>query len=395
MRRLLLMVFAFALPVAADPPARWRLDYESEIPERFQTADGAYWAVVFTLTNRGPQPAPLAVGHEIRRAGKEEIRESFLPDPFLVFFCEKQGLKGASRADREAALALLQEKGRWLTTTALTGKRELAAGESLHAVAVLREEERVTSGFSVIVQGLEDPIAFWPETWEPLPFVRFSLRLRTNYELQGGALQPSLRNQFVSLPSAPVNRKHLVALVAWLEDENPRVRRTALDLLCCYADPTIPRPTSSSSVQVPWYEVFMEAKKFLKGWLHDHPVIRRLQREAPGRRKEWAADLLRRDPDGMKGVAAALEKEGDFEAFDVADSLIEALDHQGDRCCDVAWSFIRELVVRSEYDYEADTLDPSAPAAAKSREAWKEWVKRFSANAIWVPSSGTWEIKRR
>ncbi len=393
MRFSLLCLVLAVLPAAADPSPRWKLDYESEVPERFQCGTDGFWGIAYTLTNRGPGPASLDIAHELHRPGEADLRESFLPDAYLEFCAARQGLRGSSRAEKEAALAALQAKGRWLTTSALTARRELAVNESIHGIAVVKEDGRTRGELAVVVQGLVDPAIPWPQPWDRLPLIRYSLRLRTRFASQSGRLVPDRRQWFVALPDAPVDRADLAILVSWLADDNPRVRRTALDLLCCYADPATPRKEDPDAVPV--FVHFSDILQALKDWLRANPVILRLQAESPSRRKELAEDLLRRDPVGMKAVAEALNKANDFAAFQVADALVDALDHNNERCGGTAWTFIRELTVRAEFDYDAEALPRSDPAAAKARESWREWAQRFSAETVWDANTGTWEVGRK
>lgn len=394
MARVLLLLLLAALPAAADPPPRWKLEYDAETPERFESGGVTCWGILFTLANKGPQPAPLAVGHEIRRDGAPVLSEVFLPDPVLEFLAARQGLAAGSRADRESALAALQEKGRWLTSAALTARREIAAGETLHGVAIVSEDGATRESLALVVRGLQDPVGFWPGDLDGLPLALRAVRLRIRFERQSGQFAPVRRDQFLALPQPAVRREDIAPLVSWLEDENPRVRRMALDLLCAGLNPAIP----GNGQQVTGIEALLlrvEAEESLRAFLRYSRVVKRLAGESSQRRKELAAELRRRDPVGLKAVAGALEQQEDLKAEDLADLLFDALRHQGARCGNFAWKFLHELAVREEFDYDAESEAPADAETRKRRDAWKEWARRFAEQAVYDSKTGSWRAPDR
>lgn len=321
------------------------------------------------------------------------MRESFLPDPTLDLFSIRQGLKGASRAEKEAALGALQAKGRWLTSAMLTRKRELAVNESVQVVVILKEDGRTRDEFSIFVQGLEDPVAINPLQWSDLPFVAFSLRTRISFIRNGGAWHPRRRDAVVDSPDARVDRADLQVLVEWLRDENPVVRRAALDLLCRYSNPLSPfrpaRNPNQPSGEDPW----TRARREFRNWIAGRPEIVRLQASAPAERKALAEDLLRRSPGTMKEVAAALTRQNDFAAFDLAESLADAC---WGRVPGAQWDaarFVRLLIVEGSFGFDAAKEDQGDPDIRESVRVWQEWVNRFSRESVWDKNERAWVAK--
>ena len=260
-------------------------------------------------------------------------------------------------------------------------------------MAVLREDGTTRDEFAIFVQGLEDPVAINPLRFFDLPFVAFSLRARISFIHKGGSWHPLRRDSVVDSPDPPVDRADLKMLVEWLRDENPVVRRAALDLLCRYSDPFSPfRPVKNPnepSGEDPW----TRARRAFRNWIAARPEIIRLQTSAPGERKALAEDLLRRSPGTMKEVAAALTRQNDFVAFDLAQALADAClglvpEAQGD-----ASRFVRLLIVEGALGFDTAQDDQGDPEIRESIRAWQEWVDRYSRESVWDERERAWVVK--
>ncbi|MBI2921878.1 MAG: hypothetical protein HYY18_12400 [Planctomycetes bacterium] len=369
----------------ADPVPRWKLDATPNPPERFTHEEGVYWVVSCELTNRGPEPAPLALQFTLYRKGESSLAGGFYPEVTDAFAAHTEGLDRLNPGVRGEALLRLRERGRWLTGSDLRKRRELRKDESLHTIAVFRDDGRTGRAFDVLVSGLSDPAV---QRDRSLRDLSLSLRhenrlLRLRCESGSGRVEIARTDEVVHAPPAPFAKERIPGLVDDLESDDVTVRRVAMELLVRYVRPESPPLETIGPAGIP---------------PNPGPAVlpfRAPETEFAAWRRDFAAELMRRGPDTYGRTIEALLDDDQHTDFGYARAMTDALRSDDPTISRFALQLAFEQFFQSTFgdEFLLDAARPDIQVTWETRlvvASWREWWHRHGTRVRWDDWTRDW-----
>lgn len=380
-----LALATLAASALADPLPRWKLDATPNPPQRFVHGEAVYWVVSCELTNRGPEPAPLALQFTLYRKGEAQIPAGFHPEVADAFAAHTEGLDRLNPGVRVEALLRLRGRGRWLTGSDLRKRAELRKGDSIHTVAVFRDDGRTGRAFDVLVSGLKDPAVLrCSESLAP----QFSYRqenrlLRLRCEVGFGRVTILRTDEVVNELAPPFPRDRVPGLVDDLESDDITVRRVAMELLARYVRPESPPPESPDPPGIPLIPgrvilPYREPDTEFAAWRHG-----------------FAADLKRRGPDTYGRTIEALLDDEQHADFGYARALSDALNSDDPTVRRIALQLAFEQFFQGFFgdEFLLDAARPDIQVTWETRlvvASWREWWHRHGSRVRWDEEMRAW-----
>ena len=386
--------FALALlaaSAAADPVPRWQLDAAPNPPEKFAHGEAAYWVFSCEVTNRGPELAPLALQFSLHRPGQPPLASGFYPEVADAFACRAGGFDHLNAEVRGEALLRLRARGRWLTGSDLRKRGELRVGETIHTVAVFRDDGRTDRSFDVLVSGLKDPAVLRNAEFysPPLPYRHENRLLRLRCENRFGRASIVRSDEVCEALPAPFAKDRIPGLIEDLGSDDATVRRSAMDLLCRYVRPEslpIPDPATRTPLRVPpnpavFVIPFRAPKVDVSAW-----------------RICLAAELARRSPGTYTETIRALLDEDQHDGFSFPVSMTDALRSDEATVWRIAFQTLCELLFQDLFGdvflYDAGRAGVQVtPEALATTRAWREWWSRHSDKVGWQDRYRDWRTE--
>ncbi|NUN50862.1 MAG: hypothetical protein HUU15_18805 [Candidatus Brocadiae bacterium] len=397
----------------ADVKKRWELEFSHERPEHFtyrspMGTQKNFIYLVYSVTNKTPQICPVIFDVALQVDKRNYQQAGFWPIEEQAMIAEADRMTGYSEGVRKEIIEDLKKRKKYLNGRDLRslgadkpGKLPtIAPGETIHCIAVFEDLAFRYNEVNVLVSGLADPVTYKSQhdpgksTSDSNIHLRYVNSVyRISYTRTGDQFKSFQRGWTLSKKdwievgvNPAVTKDDIAGLVAALTNDDPLVRRVALDLLTRY--------TGAARKDIPWEDLFsddpsrkVDALQAAKESLSALAQVDTWKQKSPALFAELGTELKRRIPeipDAIKSLTKGGELNSD-QIKELTDALKVVVTQAKENKCPLP-SYVESALTRVEptsevvYDWICGYKDDSTGILYYGVQQWEAFIDDIVGN---------------